>query len=177
MITGIRRANHLGIKVKDLKFDAEVPHFEVNTAIYKGWNFRIKGVQELQSATKTTLGEEIKIPLLAPDRETAIEVCKFLKEHLDDEDRIVDCYPDTVRIWWKRVSQDCRFKYLSPHVWRHSFATYASLRMNDWFNGNQRLLQKACIHSSFRTTEKYINDKADQFLLEFKRIEDSKAVK
>jgi len=170
VITGIRRANLLGVRVKDLKIDAEVPHFEVNTAVYKGWNFKIKGVHELQSATKTTLGEGIKLPFLAPDVGTAVEVCKFLKQHLGEEDRIVNCYPDTVRVWWKVISKECRFRYLSPHVWRHSFATYSALRMDEWFNGNQRLLQKACIHSSFRTTEKYINDKADQLLKAFERI-------
>ena len=172
VITGVRRANLLGIKVKDLRIEADIPHFEVNLAVYKGWNFRKKGTQELHGATKTTLDEEIKIPLLAPDTDLAVEVCKFLIEHLNEDDRIVSCYPDTVSRWWKRICKECHFRYLSPHVWRHSFATYASLNLDEWFNGNRRLLQKVCIHSSFRTTEKYINDNADQFLKAFGRIQE-----
>ncbi len=175
IVTGLRRGNLCGLKAKHLKPDDKIPHIEIHDNVLSGWNFNMKGAVVVEESTKTTEGEDLKIPMLAPDIDTVIEVAQFLIEHIDPEDRILSCYPDTVGRWWKKICEQLKIKYLHPHAWRHSFATVASLNLDDWFGGNRRLLQKACLHSSFRTTEKYINDNADEYLKQFARIRSKKS--
>lgn len=166
---GIRRGNLLGLKGGNLHPEAEVPYFEVVDSVLSGWAFKMSGSVVIENATKTSEGETYKIPFIAPDIDTILEVVRFIKARCPDENRLLECYPDTVARWWKKVCKDTGIRYIHPHGWRHSFATMGVLMLEEWFLGKPFLLQRACLHASFRTTEGYLNSKSDEILKVYKK--------
>jgi len=165
--TGLRRGNLLGLTADCLHPDDKIPHFDVMDNIVSGWSRGEKGKIVFENATKTTTGESIKLPFIQPSKELLIEVARFLKENLKPGQRLLDCSPDTVSKWWRRICKKCGFKFVHPHGWKHGYATIGALHLQDWYKGNPYFLQMCCLHSSFRTTEKYIRKVSNQFLKAF----------
>lgn len=167
--TGLRRGNILGMKAGSLYPDSELPYFEVGDDVVSGWSRGEKGTLIFQNSTKTTSGEEIiKLPLLQPSRDILVEVATFLKNNIAPEEYILQCCPDTVAKWWEKIALECEFKYLSCHLWKHSYATTGALHLRDWYKGNPLLLQRCCLHEDLRTTQKYIKKMYNQLLEAFK---------
>ncbi len=167
--TGLRRGNLLGLTTACLHPNSDIPYFDVKDNIVAGWSRGEKGALIFEDATKTTANERIQLPLIQPSKDVLIDVTTFLKENLKSEERLLNCYPDTLVKWWRQIAKECSFKFLHPHAWKHSYATIGALHIHDWYQGSPYLLQKCCLHSSFRTTEKYINQVSDQFLKAFKK--------
>lgn len=167
--TGLRRGNLLGIRTKNLYPNSEVPHFETSDNIVPGWSRGIAGNVTLENSTKTFVGT-IKLPFIQPSREILCEVTKYLIANLEANDRILNCNPRTVAYWWKDIADNCGFKYLTPHDWKHSYATIGALHLKDWYDRNPYLLQMCCLHQKYETTLQYINQKSDPFLATFKEM-------
>ncbi|PIT98804.1 MAG: hypothetical protein COT74_14035 [Bdellovibrionales bacterium CG10_big_fil_rev_8_21_14_0_10_45_34] len=165
--TGLRRGNLLGLNAECLHPDDDVPNFDLKDNIVSGWSRGEKGALVFEDATKTTSGERIQLPMVQPSPKILVDVARFLKKNIAPKDRLLDCHPDTVMKWWRQIAKDCDFKFLHPHAWKHSYATIGALHLHDWYLGNPYFLQKCCLHSSFRTTEKYINQVSNQFLKAF----------
>jgi integrase len=136
---------------------------------YSSITSRRKGALVFEDSTKITSGERIQLPLVQPSPEILVDVARFLKKHIAPKDRLLECYPDTIVKWWRQIAKECDFNFLHPHAWKHSYATIGALHLHDWYRGNPYFLQKCCLHSSFRTTEKYINQVSNQFLKAFAR--------
>ena len=168
--TGLRRGNLLGLRIKNLRPNGDVPHFETCDNIVPGWSRGIKGTVILENSTKTFVGT-IKLPFVQPSREILCEVTKFLIEYCKPNDRLLNCSPRTVADWWSEIAKDCGFKYLTPHDWKHSYATIGALHLKDWYDRNPYLLQMCCLHQKYETTLQYINQKSDPFLASFKRAD------
>lgn len=164
--TGLRRGNLLGLRSSSLHPDSEVPHFVTEDNIVEGWSRGIRGAVTLETCSKTFVGA-VTLPFIQPDVRILQEVARFLQMHLKPEDRLLSCAPSTVDDWWKRIARECGFKYLSPHDWRHSYATIGSRHIQDWYRGNVMLLKNCCMHEDLRTTNKYVNQKGQDFLKAF----------
>ncbi len=125
----------------------------------------------MENCTKTAyLGDNSKptlIPLIQPSKEILVEVAQYLKNNLDPKQRLLKCAPDSVAKFWKNIAKECGFKYLSPHQWKHSYATIGALHFHDWYRGNIYNLQVCCQHEDIRMTMKYVNQKSDEFLKGF----------
>ena len=147
----------------------EVLNFDIKDNIVSGWSRGEKGAIVFEDATKTTSGERIQLPMLQPSREELASVARFLKTNLQADERLLECYPDTVTKWWREIAKQADFKFLHPHAWKHSYATIGALHIHDWYLGSPYFLQKCCLHNSFRATEKYINQVSEQFLKAFKK--------
>lgn len=165
--TGLRRGNLLGMTADCLHPDAKVPYFEVKDNIVAGWSRGEKGSIIFEETTKMTSGETIKLPFIQPSKDVLIEVAKFLKQNIDAHERLLDCSPDTVAKWWRKICKDCGIRFIHPHGWKHGYATVGAMHLHDWYKGNPYYLQRCCLHSSFRTTEKYIRQVSNQFLEAF----------
>lgn len=159
--TGLRQANLLGLKAKDLFPDHKVPHFRVSDSIVRGWSRGLKGYIKFENATKTTSQEdgEILLPLLQPSIEIVCEVARFLKKHYKSDERILPLSPNSVYRAWERIARECGFRFLNPHNWKHSYATIGGEHLEQWYKGDLRLLQLCCLHKSLTMTEKYIKKK------------------
>lgn len=168
--TGLRRGNLLGLRAKNLQPNSEVPHFETSDNIVPGWSRGITGTVTLENSTKTFVGT-IKLPFIQPSKEILCEVSRVLIDYLKPNDRILNCSPRTVADWWKEIARECGFKYLTPHDWKHSYATNGALHLRDWYDRNPYLLQMCCLHQKYETTLQYINQKADPFLASFKKAD------
>lgn len=165
--SGLRRGNLLGMESQDLQPDSElIPHFCTRHNIVDGSGRGKKGPQVLLYSSKTTVGI-VKLPMIQPSVGVLQEVARFLKAHLRPDEPIVKCHPSTVARWWKKICQECGFKYISPHGWKHSYATNGAEHFVEWYGGDAYLLQKCCMHESFQTTQKYINQKGDSLLKAF----------
>ncbi|OQW53858.1 MAG: hypothetical protein A4S09_06475 [Proteobacteria bacterium SG_bin7] len=162
--TGLRRGNLLGLYAENLHPEASPPHFQVKDNVVSGWSRGQKGTIVLEDATKTSHDENVKIPFIQPSKETITEVAHFLKKNLTPKQRLLSCNPDTVAKWWRKICNEVKIPYVHPHGWRHSYATLGAIHVNDWYKGNPYLLQKCCMHASFRTTEKYIQGTSDELL-------------
>jgi integrase len=158
VITGLRQGNVLGLKAEDLFPDHEIPHFRVSDNVVSGYSRGEKGHIVFENATKTTTqeDEEILLPLLQPSVEIAVEVARFLKSNYNPKDRICPGTPGGFYRVWKRIAKECGFKFLSPHNWKHSYATNGGEHLDEWYKGDTKLLQLCCLHSSYKMTEKYI---------------------
>lgn len=167
--TGVRRGNLLGLKAKNIFPDDEVPHFEIADNVVPGYSRGQKGVFVAPIATKTSAGDKIALPLLQPDEKVVVEVARYLKANLKPEQPLLKCDPNRVAKWWKEISRDCGFKYLSPHDWKHSYATNGALNLHVWYQGNAYLLQQCCLHRKFETTQKYIRQTSKAFLNAFRK--------
>jgi integrase len=167
--TGLRRGNLLGLRVKHLFPEANVPHFQLADNILNGWSRGIKGTIVLENSSKMSSFEEgsVRIPLIQPDKALIADVALLLKNNLSSESRLIEAQPDVVSKWWKQISKECGFKFLSPLQWRHSYATLGALHLADWYKNNTYLLQQCCLHSSIKMTEKYVNQKSSQLLKAF----------
>lgn len=165
--TGLRRGNLLGLYASNLYPESNPPHFQLKDNIVSGWSRGEKGAIVIEDATKTSHDENVKIPFIQPDRDTIVEVAQYLKDNLKPTDRLITCAPDTILKWWKKISQECKFPYVHPHGWRHSYATLGAMNLKKWYKGIPFLLQKCCLHSSYRTTEKYIQGTSDELLTAF----------
>lgn len=161
LCTGLRQGNLLGLKSKDLFPDQKIPHFRVSDNIVRGWSRGLKGCITFEDATKTTSQEdgEILLPFLQPSEEIVCDVARFLKKHYRPDERILPLSPNSVYRKWQRIADECGFRFLNPHNWKHSYATIGGERLQDWYKGDPRLLQLCCLHSSFSQTEKYIKKK------------------
>lgn len=167
--TGLRRGNLLGLRAKHLFPEASTPHFQLADNIVNGWSRGIKGPVIFENASKMSAFEEgtVRIPLLQPSPAFLKDVAIFLKNNLEGETRLIDAGPDVVSKWWKQISKECGFKFLSPLQWRHSYATIGAVRLHDLYKGNIYLLSQCCLHSSVKMTEKYVNQKSNQLLKAF----------
>ena len=116
-----------------------------------------------EESTKTFVGT-IRLPLIQPSKPAVIDVCNFLKAHLDADHRIVLCHPRTVSEWWRKIAKQCSFRFISPHDWKHTYATLGAQNLHQWYQGNGYLLQQCCLHKKYETTLQYINQTADTFL-------------
>lgn len=166
--TGLRRGNLLGLHAEDLYPDAEVPYFVTRDNVVSGWSRGIKGTLTLGTCTKTSVGT-IALPMLQPSSEILVEVARFLKQHRKPEERLLRRNPHGVAKLWKEISLECGFKFLTPHDWKHSYATNGALHLQDWYRGNPYLLQMCCMHEKYETTLRYINQKAEHLLKAFQR--------
>ena len=106
-------------------------------------------------------------PFIQPSREVLVEIANFLKANLKPGQELLDCSPDTVAKWWRKICKQCGFKFIHPHGWKHGYATIGAMHLHDWYKGNPYYLQRCCLHSSFRTTEKYIRQVSNQLLKAF----------
>lgn len=169
--TGLRRGNLLGLRAKHLFPEASVPHFQLADNVVNGWSRGLKGSIVLENSSKMSTFEEgaVCIPLIQPDKVLITDVAFFLKNNLSPDSRLIDAQPDVVIKWWRRISKECGFKFLSPLQWRHSYATLGALRLADWYKNNTYLLQQCCLHSSIKMTEKYVNQKSSQLLKAFEK--------
>ncbi|MEK7070654.1 MAG: hypothetical protein AAB966_02505 [Patescibacteria group bacterium] len=167
--TGLRRGNLLGLRAKHLFPESNVPHFQLADNIVNGWSRGQKGPIVFENSSKMSAFEEgsICIPLIQPDTALLSDVATFLKANLPAESRLIDAHPDVVGKWWRQISKECGFKFLSPLQWRHSYATIGALHLADWYRNNTYLLQQCCLHSSIKMTEKYVNQKSSQLLKAF----------
>jgi integrase len=160
--SGLRRGNVLGLKARHLHPEGEPdPYLETADNHVDGWSRGEKGVVIIEDATKMD-DESYEIPLVLPSRETFVEVCRFLKENLAPEAHIVACHPSTVADWWKAIAGECGFRFIKPHGWKHSYATIGAENMH-FFANDVYLLHHCCMHESFQTTLKYVNQKKDRF--------------
>lgn len=162
LCTGLRQGNLLGLKAEDLRpDDSEIPHFRVSDNIVRGWSRGEKGHLVFKNATKTTSEEDgdIVLPFLQPSREIVCDVARHLKQHYASHERVLPLTPCQVYRRWKRIAQECGFKFLNPHNWKHSYATIGGEHLHEWYKDDARLLQLCCLHSSLTMTEKYIKKK------------------
>ncbi len=170
---GQRRGNALGLRAENLYPQADPPHFELKDNIVKSWSRSGpgNGVIVLENCTKTKFfgDNEVKIPLLQPSVGIVVEVAEFLKQNLDPKDRLLQCHPDSVYRFWKNIAADCGFRFLSPHDWKHSYATIGSNHFHDWYMGNPHWMQVCCQHESIRMTMSYVRTEAEEFLSHFKK--------
>lgn len=166
--TGIRRGNLLGLTAADLHPHADTPHLVTRDNIVSGWSRGKAGDITLENSTKTIVGN-VKLPLIMPDKETLVEVATFLKENLKPNQRLLSCSTSTVSEWWTEIARECGFKFLTPHDWKHSYATIGALHIHDWYDGNPYNLQMCCMHQKYETTLKYMNQNSDIFLKAFKK--------
>lgn len=159
--TGLRQGNILGLKAENLYPDEAIPYFHVTDNIVSGWSRGIKGFVIFENATKTTSEEdgEVYLPFLQPSREIVCEVARYLKQCYRPHERILPLKPSQVYRRWQKIAEECGFKFLSPHNWKHSYATIGAERLDKWYKGDPRLLQLCCLHTSFKMTEKYIKKK------------------
>ena len=164
--TGLRRGNILGLKPKNLHPKEKIPYFETNDNVVSGWSRGIAGKAILSLATKAFVGS-VGLPLLQPSREILIEVALCLKDNLPANEYILQCHPDTVDKWWEKVADDCNFKYLNPHAWKHTYATIGAAHLEKWYKNNPYNLQVCCLHEKIETTNKYIYRHKKQFLNNF----------
>lgn len=165
--TGLRRGNLLGLKPKDMYPNATpTPYFETSDNIVSGWGRGEVGKATITNATKTFVGN-VTLPFVQPSADVLVEVAKYIKENSNPNEYILSCFPDTVGRWWKRISQECRFKFLNPHQWKHSYATIGAAHLGEMYAGNPYFLQKCCLHEKFETTQKYIDQKGKDFLEAF----------
>ncbi len=167
--TGLRRGNLLGLRAKHLIPEANVPHFQLADNIVNGWSRGQKGSIVFENSSKTSAfeGGSVRIPLIQPNTALLTDMASFLKASLPAESRLIDAQPDVVSRWWRQISNECGFKFLSPLQWRHSYATIGALHLNEMYKGNIYLLSKCCLHSSVTMTEKYVNQKSSQLLKAF----------
>lgn len=167
LCTGLRRGNILGLKAKNLHPDAEVPYFETEDNIVDGWSRGQSGKVVIKKATKTFVGS-VSLPMLMPSKDILIEVAGFLKSHLPADSYLIDRTPTGVSKLWKKIAAECKFPYLHPHGWKHSYATIGAEHLGTWFRGNPYVFQKCCMHEDFRTTQRYIDTRSENFLKAFK---------
>jgi len=120
----------------------------------------------LEYSSKTTVGV-VKLPMIQPSTEAVQEVARFLKANLKPNQRLIQCHTSTFGRWWMQVCRKIGIKYVSPHGWKHSYATIGAENFVEWYKGDAYLLQKCCMHESFQTTQKYINQKGDALLKAF----------
>jgi integrase len=164
--SGIRRGNLLGLLVDDLQPDAEIPHLCTRDNIVAGWSRGEKGDIVLENSSKTIVGV-VKLPFLLPTPDILVEVARFLKAHIKPGERLLNCSTGTVDDWWAAIAKECGFKFLTPHDWKHSYATIGALHLHDWYMGNPYYLQMCCMHQKYETTLKYINQRSDNLLKAF----------
>lgn len=158
VITGLRQGNVLGLKAEDLFPESEIPHYRVSDNVVSGYSRGQKGFIVFEDSTKTTTqeDEEIMLPLLQPSVEIAVEVAKFLKANYKPKDRICPGTPGGFYRTWKRITEECGFKFVNPHNWKHSYATNGAEHLEEWYHGRADLLQMCCLHENLSMTEKYI---------------------
>lgn len=165
---GLRVGNVLGMPTSNLHPDHEIPYAQLKDNIVKGWSRGLSGDLTIENATKTGHDENIKVPFILPTVEICIEVSRFLKRNLKPKDVILNCSTCIPSRWWKRIAKECGFRYIHPHGGKHGFATIGAANMG-LFQNNPYLLQYCCLHKDYRTTQKYINQKSDEVLKQFKR--------
>ena len=107
--------------------------------------------------------------MVQPSVSVLQDVARFLKAHLRPDQRLLGCYPTTLRKWWEKICGKCGFKYISPHGWKHSYATNGAERLAEWYGGDAYMLQKCCMHESYQTTQNYINQQGDSLLKAYAR--------
>jgi len=170
--TGLRQGNILGLKGEDLFPDHKIPHFRVSDNIVSGYSRGEQGAMVFENSTKTTFqedeDEDILLPMIQPNKEIVVEVARYLKKNIGLKDRICgELTPGGFYRKWKRIASECQFQFLNPHNWKHSYATNGADNLEAWYNGNPRLLQLCCLHSSFKMTEKYIKKRFPKSLEQF----------
>jgi len=143
------------------------PHFQLKDNVVSGWSRGEVGTIVIENATKTSYDENTKIPLIQPDIKIIVDVAKFLKQNLKPDQRLLDCAPDTISKWWRKICGECDIPFVHPHGWRHSYATLGAMNLKKWYRGTPYLLQACCQHASYRTTEKYIQGTSDELLERF----------
>jgi len=104
-----------------------------------------------------------------PSTEILVEVARFLKANVLADDYLLKRHPTGVGKLWKKITQECGFRYVNPHNWKKSYATVGAAHLGEWYKNNSYLFHKCCLHEDFRTTEKYIHQDADSFLEAFKK--------
>jgi integrase len=166
--TGLRKGNVLGMRGKHLHPGAEPPHFETGDNVICGSARGFVGALFLPLQTKTFEGS-VKIPLIQPDRDTAVQVVQYLKQHVLPNDYILKCYPTTMGKWWKSIAKDCKFRWVNPHNFKHGYATRGAAKLHEMYFGNRHFLQWCCLHSSYSTTERYIDEAGGALLDAFRR--------
>jgi integrase len=131
-----------------------------------GYSRGIEGSITFVNATKTTSMEddEVTLPFLQPSMEIACEVARFLKARVDPKERVCKATPKTFYRHWKRICSETGIRFVRPHGWKHSYATIGAENLQAWYNGDPRLLQLCCLHSSFSMTEKYIKKRYSKSL-------------
>lgn len=164
---GLRVGNILGLPVSNLKPDDEIPHAQLKDNIVNGWSRGLSGDLKIENATKTSHDNNIKLPFVLPSIDICKDVVGFLKSHLKAMDPLLDCSTGVPSRWWKRIARECKFRYIHPHGGKHGYATIGAANLH-LFKNNPYLLQYCCLHKDFRTTQKYINQKSDEVLKQFK---------
>lgn len=165
---GLRVGNVLGMPTANLLPDDEVPHAQLKDNVVAGWSRGLRGDLRIENATKTSYDENVKIPFILPSVEICQNVSRFLKMHIGPQEPILKCSTGVPGRWWRKIAKDCNFRYIHPHGGRHGFATLGAANLH-LFNNNPYLLQYCCLHQDFRTTQKYINQKSQNILMQFKR--------
>jgi integrase len=155
--TGLRSGNIRGLKPNNLYPDANPPHFETGDNVISGSNRGISGTVVLEFQTKTFEGS-VKIPFVQPDVATLVEVASYLKKHVPGDKYILTCFPTTVGKWWRRIARDCKFRWVNPHNFKHGYATRGAQNLQTLYQGNPHFLQWCCLHSSYDTTQRYIDE-------------------
>ncbi len=88
---GLRVGNVLGLPVKNLFPDAEVPHLQLKDNVVSGWSRGIPGQIKIEDATKTSHDENIKLPFLIPSKEFCLDIARFLITHKHPDEPLVNC--------------------------------------------------------------------------------------
>ena len=161
--TGLRRGNILGLRVSDLYPDKGKPYFTTRDNILPGWAEGVKGDVIRLTETKTFVGVA-SLPMLQPSPSILSEVAAFLIANLKSDDRLIECNSSSVGRYWAAIAKECGFKYVSPHGWKHSYATNGAQHFTEWYKSNAYFLQMCCLHEDYRTTNNYINQDGKQFL-------------
>lgn len=104
VITGLRRGNFAGLRVENLFPDAKVPYFLVRDNIISGRSRGKKGYITQKDATKTSAGKPIAIQMIQPSVEIIAEVARYLKAHLNPQDRLYPNKPGQIAKTWKRIA-------------------------------------------------------------------------
>lgn len=164
---GLRVGNVLGPPVQNLKPDDDIPHVQLKDNIVNGWSRGLKGDLKIENATKTAHDENLKLPFILPSVDVCKSVAKFLIANLEPDDRILGCSSGVPSKWWQQIAKRCGFRYIHPHGGKHGFATIGAAHLH-LFKNNPYLLQYCCMHKDFRTTQKYINQKSDEVLKQFR---------
>lgn len=144
--TGLRISELLSIRVEDISF--------TNLMIYV-------------SKTKSKVHRYVLFT-----RNTANELEKFIKINRIEKHIFINLesrkvlHPDSIQTICQRIQEKANIqKSITPHKWRHTFAT----NFND-NNGNLFVLQKLMGHANITSTQTYVTVSTKKIIEEYTRI-------
>lgn len=144
--TGLRLTEMLHLKVDDLKFDTNTIHVKKTKTRVERYVFFSNETKELinQYILKAKIDYYLFIDFVSGE---------VLKDY-------------SVESIYKRLRKELGIKEsLSPHKWRHTFASNFARK-----NGNMEVLRHILGHESLKTTQRYLHINVDDLHKEYFRI-------